>query len=146
LSVDIARPYIKVIGAVSHDQLFKHASCVVHHGGAGTTASVLFAGKPQIIIPHIADQWFWAAEMKRLRVASKLDKKTWPEKLPAKVLKIESKKKMRRRAEKLAEQLLAEDGPAFSVRLLEEFVAKQKTVVSVPQATPPAMAQAQAVG
>jgi vancomycin aglycone glucosyltransferase len=133
LSVDIARPYIKVIGAVSHDQLFKHASCVIHHGGAGTTASVLFAGKPQIIIPHIADQWFWAAEMKRLRVAAKLNKKTWPEKLPAKVLKIEAKKKMRRRAAKLAEQLHAEDGPATSVRLLEAFVAKQKAVASAPQ-------------
>ncbi len=145
LSVEIARPHIKVIGPVSHDQLFKYASCVIHHGGAGTTASVLFAGRPQIIIPHIADQWFWAAEMKRLRVSSKLNKKTWPEKLPAKVLKIESKKKMRKRAEKLAERLRAEDGPAFSVRLLEEFVAKQKAVAPVPQVVP-AGALAQVLG
>ncbi len=93
LAVEVSRPEIKVIGSVSHDQLFKHASCVIHHGGAGTTASVLFAGKPQIIIPHIADQWFWGGEMKRLRVGSMLDKKTWPEKLPAKVLKVEGKKK-----------------------------------------------------
>jgi UDP:flavonoid glycosyltransferase YjiC (YdhE family) len=98
----------------------------------------LFAGKPQIIIPHIADQWFWVAEMKRLRVASKLNKKTWPEKLPAKVLKIEAKKKMRKRAEKLAAQLHAEDGPATSVRLLEEFVAKQKATAKIEENAPAA--------
>ncbi len=126
LAVGFSRPYIKVIGPVSHDQLFKHASCVIHHGGAGTTASVLFAGKPQIVIPHIADQWFWGAELKRLRVGYMLQKKTWPEKLPAKVLKIESKKKMRKRCEALGARLRDEDGPGKAVRLLEEFVAKKQ--------------------
>ncbi|MCC5022079.1 MAG: glycosyltransferase [Candidatus Synoicihabitans palmerolidicus] len=43
--------HIKVIGKVSHDQLFRHASVIIHHGGAGTTASALHAGKPQIIVP-----------------------------------------------------------------------------------------------
>jgi len=38
---------IKVLGKVSHDQLFNYASAVVHHGGAGTTASVLHAGRPK---------------------------------------------------------------------------------------------------
>jgi len=126
LAVEVARPEIKVIGSVSHDQLFKHASVVIHHGGAGTTASVLFAGKPQIIIPHIADQWFWGGEMKRLRVGSMLDKKTWPEKLPAKVLKVEGRKKMRKRCEALAARLRAEDGPGTAVKLLENFVAKKQ--------------------
>ena len=52
LSVELARPDIKVIDEVSHDQLFKHASCVIHHGGAGTTASVLHAGVPHVVVPH----------------------------------------------------------------------------------------------
>jgi vancomycin aglycone glucosyltransferase len=126
LSVDVARPGIKVIGPMSHDQLFRHASCVIHHGGAGTTASVIFAGKPQIIIPHIADQFFWGAEIKRLRVGNVLHKKTWPEKLPARVAKTESKKKLRRRAAELGARVRAEDGPATAVRLLEEFVARHQ--------------------
>jgi len=104
LSVEIGRPAIKVIGSVSHDQLFRHASCIIHHGGAGTTASALFSGKPQIIVPHIADQFFWGAEMKRLRVGSILDKKTWPEKLFAKVAKVEGKAKMRRRAARMGRE------------------------------------------
>lgn len=130
LAVEVARPYIKVIGPVSHDQLFRHASCVIYHGGAGTAASVLFAGKPHIIIPHIADQWFWGAEIKRMRVGTMLNKKTWPEKLPAKVLKVEGKKKMRRRAEALAIKLRDEDGPGTAVRLLEEFVQKKRAAAA----------------
>jgi len=135
LAVEFTQPHIKVIGPVSHDQLFRHASCVIHHGGAGTSASVLFAGKPQIIIPHIADQWFWGAEFKRLRVGQMLNKKTWPEKLPAKVAKIEAKKKMRRRCEDLAARLRAEDGPGTAVKLLEEYVAKRKAAKTAAAAT-----------
>jgi hypothetical protein len=32
---------------------------VIHHGGAGTTAAGLKAGKPTIIIPFFGDQPFW---------------------------------------------------------------------------------------
>jgi vancomycin aglycone glucosyltransferase len=127
LSVEVARPDIKVIGSVSHDQLFRHASCIIHHGGAGTTASAMIAGKPQIIVPHIADQFFWGAEMRRLRVASVINKKVWPEKLPAKVAKVEAKKKMRRRALALGERVRAENGPGTAVRILEEYVERYQT-------------------
>jgi len=34
-------------------------AAVVHHGGAGTTAAGLRAGKPTVICPFIADQPFW---------------------------------------------------------------------------------------
>jgi UDP:flavonoid glycosyltransferase YjiC (YdhE family) len=34
-----------MLGNVPHDWLFKHVSCVVHHGGAGTTAAGISAGK-----------------------------------------------------------------------------------------------------
>lgn len=47
------------IGNVSHDWLFQHVSCVVHHGGAGTTATGLACGCPTIIIPFFGDQRFW---------------------------------------------------------------------------------------
>jgi sterol 3beta-glucosyltransferase len=34
-------------------------SAVCHHGGAGTTATALRAGKPPIILPFFGDQFFW---------------------------------------------------------------------------------------
>lgn len=38
---------------------------VVHHGGSGTTHSALRFGLPQLIVPHIADQHFWARCIQR---------------------------------------------------------------------------------
>jgi UDP:flavonoid glycosyltransferase YjiC (YdhE family) len=40
-----------MLGNVPHDWLFKHVSCVVHHGGAGTTAAGIACGKPTVIVP-----------------------------------------------------------------------------------------------
>lgn len=50
---------ILLIGSVPHDWLFRHVSCVVHHGGAGTTAAGLALGRPTIIVPFFGDQQFW---------------------------------------------------------------------------------------
>lgn len=44
-----------------HDWLFQHVSCVIHHGGAGTTAIGLAMGRPTAIIPFFGDQPFWGA-------------------------------------------------------------------------------------
>ncbi|KIV91998.1 hypothetical protein PV10_06480 [Exophiala mesophila] len=46
-------------GDIPHDQLFQKVSVVVHHGGAGTTASSLTAGRPSIVVPFFGDQFFW---------------------------------------------------------------------------------------
>lgn len=39
-----------------HSQLFPRASAVIHHGGIGTAAQALRAGKPQLVVPFFADQ------------------------------------------------------------------------------------------
>ncbi|WP_418930443.1 glycosyltransferase [Gordonia hongkongensis] len=41
---------------------------MVHHGGAGTTAAVLRAGRPSVVCWYGADQPFWGAELERLGV------------------------------------------------------------------------------
>ena len=52
---------VMMLGNVPHDWLFKHVSCVVHHGGAGTTAAGISLGKPTVIVPFFGDQGWWAA-------------------------------------------------------------------------------------
>ncbi|WP_158279778.1 glycosyltransferase [Coraliomargarita sinensis] len=121
LTIERPRAEMKCIGPVSHDQLFQYASCVIHHGGAGTTASVLHAGIPQIIIPHIGDQWFFAREMRRLRVGLEVKRKRWPEQLPKAVRIAERSKRLNRRSKKLAKLLAEEDGPANAVHELEKM-------------------------
>jgi sterol 3beta-glucosyltransferase len=42
-----------------HGWLFPRVAAVVHHGGAGTTAAGLRAGRPTVIVPFFGDQPFW---------------------------------------------------------------------------------------
>ncbi|KAK6223322.1 hypothetical protein LQW54_000439 [Pestalotiopsis sp. IQ-011] len=50
-----------MLGNCPHDWLFQHVSAVCHHGGAGTTAAGINAGKPTIVVPFFGDQPFWGA-------------------------------------------------------------------------------------
>jgi len=56
---------IILIGSCPHDWLFRHVSCVIHHGGAGTTAAGLALARPTIIIPFFGDQEFWGGIVAR---------------------------------------------------------------------------------
>ena len=51
-------PGVFAIGDVDHTTLFPRMDLLVHHGGAGTTAAALRSGVPQLIVPHIVDQFF----------------------------------------------------------------------------------------
>lgn len=54
-----------MLGNIPHDWLFQRVSCVVHHGGAGTTAAGIALGKPTVIVPFFGDQPFWGAMIAR---------------------------------------------------------------------------------
>ncbi len=41
-----------------HLKLFPKTAVAIHHGGAGTTATAAISGVPQIIVPHILDQYY----------------------------------------------------------------------------------------
>ncbi|XP_028757275.1 sterol 3-beta-glucosyltransferase UGT80B1 [Neltuma alba] len=51
--------YVFLLEECPHDWLFPQCSAVVHHGGAGTTATGLKAGCPTTIVPFFGDQFFW---------------------------------------------------------------------------------------
>ncbi len=52
------------------DLLAPRAAAFVHHGGIGTSATVLAAGKPQLVVPFAFDQPDNAARLRRLGVAA----------------------------------------------------------------------------
>jgi vancomycin aglycone glucosyltransferase len=54
------------IDAVCHAQLFPRVAAVVHHGGAGTTTAAARAGVPQILVPHLMDQFYWGRRVQLL--------------------------------------------------------------------------------
>ena len=53
-------------GSLPHAWLFEQVSAVIHHGGFGTTAAVLRAGAPGIVIPHVIDQFYWGQQVREL--------------------------------------------------------------------------------
>ncbi|WP_043262828.1 glycosyltransferase [Streptomyces sp. CT34] len=57
------------VDEVPHEELFPHMVAIVHHGGAGTTASALRSGRPQVVCPFTFDQPFWARRMHALGLA-----------------------------------------------------------------------------
>jgi UDP:flavonoid glycosyltransferase YjiC (YdhE family) len=62
--------HVKLVGTVNYATIFPACRAVVHHGGAGTTAAGLRAGKPTLILWDVADQPIWAAQVKRLKVGT----------------------------------------------------------------------------
>lgn len=70
LSVVDDEPDCLVVGEVNHQRLFKRVAAVVHHGGAGTTTAAARAGAPQVVIPQIYDQYYWAQRIQHLGLGS----------------------------------------------------------------------------
>ncbi|KAL8524420.1 hypothetical protein ACS0TY_014129 [Phlomoides rotata] len=99
-----------------HDWLFPQCSAVVHHGGAGTTATGLKAGCPTTIVPFFGDQFFWGEIM--------YQKGLGPAPIPISQLSVESlseairfmlQPEVKSRAVKLAECIENEDGVGAAV-------------------------------
>lgn len=114
---------VYVLDKAPHSWLFERVSGVVHHGGAGTTAAGLRAGKPNFIVPHMADQPFWGRRIHELGAGPKpvprvkLTVETFAEKIKSLVTASD----LRRNAESLGAKIRAEDGVARGVEAIERF-------------------------
>lgn len=111
---------IHLIDEVPHDWLLPQVAAVVHHGGAGTTAAALHAGKPNIITPFIADQPFWGRRVEALNAgpAPIPQKKLTVENLSEAIRQAVSDPTIRLSAHTLGEKIQSEDGIANAVALI----------------------------
>src|SRR5699024_8900800 len=66
LSLQEASPRILTLDEAPHEHLFPRVDAVVHHGGAGTTAAGLRAGRPTLVCPVLGDQAFWGQRVASL--------------------------------------------------------------------------------
>ncbi|MBD3274867.1 MAG: hypothetical protein GF372_06120 [Candidatus Marinimicrobia bacterium] len=62
---------VYLLKGAPHDWLFPRMSAVVHHGGAGTLAASLRAGVPILVIPHLADQFYFGRRVHELGAGPK---------------------------------------------------------------------------
>ncbi|MEU6801290.1 glycosyltransferase [Streptomyces neyagawaensis] len=61
------------VGEVNHQALFGRVAAVVHHGGAGTTTTAARCGAPQVVVPQLADQPYWAGRVAALGIGAAHD-------------------------------------------------------------------------
>jgi vancomycin aglycone glucosyltransferase len=59
-------PDCLVIDEANLQALFRRVAAIVHHGGAGTTTIATLAGTPQVVVPQIYDQHYFAQRIQAL--------------------------------------------------------------------------------
>ena len=116
------------IDSVPYDWLFPRVSAVVHHGGAGTTAAGLLAGKPTIVCPFLIDQPYWGERVYALGVGSKPipQKQLTAEKLADAIRVVTTNPEIRNNAEALGEKLRQEDGIGKAIAIIESIALQRK--------------------
>ncbi len=116
---------IFLVESVPHTWLFCKMKMLIHHGGAGTTATGLRAGKPTIIIPHNADQPAWGQRVFELGVGSKPIKKSklTAEKLANAIL-FSQAPNIIANAQRLGQQLKNENGVQKAVEIIERLMSE----------------------
>ncbi|WP_406474318.1 nucleotide disphospho-sugar-binding domain-containing protein [Streptomyces platensis] len=110
---------------VDYRWLFPRSACVIHHGGPGTMGEALRAGVPQVALPALVDQPFWAAHMRSLGVAAEpvpLPKISLT-KLHASLSECLSNAQLARRASQVATYVRSDGGVAEAAEALENWVA-----------------------
>ncbi|KAJ8490689.1 hypothetical protein OPV22_012410 [Ensete ventricosum] len=126
---------VYLLGDCPHDWLFPQCSAVVHHGGAGTTASGLRAGCPTTVVPFFGDQHFWGERIRAVGVG--------PAPIPISDLSVERlsnairfmlQPEVKLRAMELREQIDNEDGVAAAVDAFHRHLPPQ---LPIPPPPPP---------
>jgi vancomycin aglycone glucosyltransferase len=112
-----------VVGEVNHQALFGRVAAVVHHGGAGTTTTTALAGAPQVVLPQIADQPYWAERVAELGIGAAHDGSTPTVESLAAGLAVALAPETRLRAKDVAGMIRA-DGTTVAANLLLDEVSR----------------------
>lgn len=112
-----------------HDRLFPRMAAVIHHGGAGTTAAGLAAGRPSVVVPFFGHQPFWGQRIHDLEAG--------PAPIPRKKLSADNLARAIRQAVRspgilktakdLGEKIRKEDGIKTAIEVIEHVMKKGET-------------------
>ncbi len=118
-------PTIYAAGSLPHSWLLPHCAGLVHHGGFGTTSAGLRAGIPALVIPHIADQFYWGKLVHELGVGPQPIRRgqLGLERVVSSLNELLRNDKLAATAHRLGEQIRSENGVESAVKLVEETFA-----------------------
>ncbi|WP_409491159.1 glycosyltransferase [Amycolatopsis sp. cmx-11-12] len=116
------------VGEVNHQALFGRVAAVVHHGGAGTTTVAAGAGVPQVLVPQIADQPYYAGRVAELGIGAALDGPAPTFESLSAALATALAPETRTRAKEVAGTIRT-DGASVAADLLLDAVSREKPSV-----------------
>jgi len=116
------------IESAPHSWLFPKVSAVVHHGGCGTTAAGLLAGRPSIICPFFGDQPFWGQLVEHIGVGPPPipQKRFTVERLCHAIDVVMNDSAMRQKASTLGNRLQKENGISNAVAFITQWMDDRK--------------------
>jgi vancomycin aglycone glucosyltransferase len=117
------------VGEVNQQALFRRVAAVVHHGGAGTTTTAARAGAPQVVVPQMADQPYWAGRVAKLGIGAAHDGPTPTTDSLSAALRTALIPETRARARAVA-GTVRPDGATLAATLLLDLVSRERPPVS----------------
>ncbi len=109
-----------------HEQVFKKAKGILHHGGVGTTAAALRSGSVQVMMPCNVDQPFWANRLYKMGYALRpLREKDSIKVFEKRFLEMETEE-AKQKAKRIAEKVQAEHSNENIVEYIEKTVKNWK--------------------
>ncbi len=126
---------LKVIESAPFDALIPRVKAVVHHGGLGTTAECLRAGKPMFICPPVypfGDQYFWGnlAYKKGVGIKPVPLSRLTQKKFIAGLKQLISNEDIYRNSLLIAAKINLENGVEKAVEVIEEIIKTAPLQVS----------------
>jgi sterol 3beta-glucosyltransferase len=120
---------VLVTGALPHARVMPRCALVVHHGGAGTTQASVLAGRPSVVVPFLADQFFWAERLRSLGLApaSVPRKKLRADRLARAISAALATPSLAQRAAEVSQAMRGEDGVRVAAELIEGLPASKTT-------------------
>uniref|UniRef100_A0A7S2HR29 Erythromycin biosynthesis protein CIII-like C-terminal domain-containing protein n=1 Tax=Octactis speculum TaxID=3111310 RepID=A0A7S2HR29_9STRA len=123
--IEYAKENVFEMASCPHSWLFPRCSSVVHHGGAGTLAAGLSAGRPMVICPFIFDQQYFGGLVgdKGCGVVTSPAKDLTLQELTEAILKVTSDAQMSVAAGAVGQEMMLEDGVSKTIDFIEEVTA-----------------------
>ena len=109
-----------------HSMLFPRSAAIVHHGGVGTTGQAMRAGKPQLVVPHMGDQFDHACRITERGLGLSLrDNAFTADRATPLVRNLLNDAGFEQRARRVAEAMALETGAEAAANAIIEAISAQ---------------------
>lgn len=117
-------PNVLAVPYAPHAPAFSRARVVVHQGGIGTTAEVMRAGRPSLVVPYSHDQPDQARRLRRLGIATNLARESYQAASAARAIRrLLDDPGCAARAAEIGARVRAEDGVGCAADAIEALLA-----------------------